>query len=431
MRDIERRLRESLQARAGDVEPTPALWERVQGRIHRVRWLVWSLAAAGTAAAVLAAVVVVPGLVDDRGDVEILAGPTASPTTDGGEEATAEPTEDASEPQDEGTVDTSGSGAPVALAATDGTTIQILDAAGEVLRELVTLDAEGEATIVSVEVRPGSTVNDLTVVYATEAEGMSDLRYVQVRDGELVGPAYFPDPHQVTPGTVADGTLSPVFSPDGRHLAWLEVPRGEPQQPAGLRTIGWTDEGPGTGAPADDNASFTLDDVDTEHPLSLEDWIWDEIRQDGSAVGELRLVGPAGLYHVAIERQGDGALAMPADPVRLGGGGGGAFIDIDNGYVGDSAHQTPTPGPEFQLIAEGDGSQDAEGVAYTLLSQPPGGPTTEWPLPDLGPTAAPWGVWMNASSDAVVVGFAGDAWIVTAEDATALPGRIIWADFVR
>ena len=432
MKDIERRLRESLRARAGDVEPTPLLWERVEQRIRRDRWRVWALAAAGTAAAVLAAVVVVPGLVDDGREVEILADPTPSPTATATEEPTPAPSETASEaPSEDGTLEPSVVADLANLVVTDGTTIQLVTAAGDPVQELVTLPAEGEATIVSLEVRPGSTVDDLTVVFAAEAEGMSDLRYVQLRDGEVIGPEYLPDAYQVSPDTVADGTLSPVFSPDGRHLAWLEVPRGEPQGPAGLRTICWTDDGPGTGETATDNAAFGLEDIDTEHPLTLEDWIWDEVAEDGSAKGELRAVGPAGLYHIAIERQADGGLAMPGEPVRLGGGGDGAFIDIDNAYVGDDAHGVPTPGPEFQLLAAGDGTQDAEGVAYTLLHAPPGGPTTEWPLPDLGPNAAPWGAWMNAHPETVVVGFGGQAWLVTADGAAPLPGQVAWADVVR
>lgn len=435
MRDIERRLRESLEARAGDVEPTPVLWERVQARVRRNRWWTWTLAAASTAAVVLAAVAVVPGLIDGQNDVEIMSGPTASPTTPAGDdEPTAGPTEgddDPAEPDEQETITPTSVGGLSHLVVTDGTTITLVDAAGEPVRELVALAAEGESTVVAVEVRPGSTAEDLTVVFAAEGEGMVDLRWVRLRDGAVEGPEYFEEGHQVTSDTIANGTLTPTFSPDGRHLAWLEVPRGEPQQPARLQTIGWSDEGPGTGSSTNDNAGFELEPVDTEHPLTLEDWIWDEVGEDGTARGELRAVGPAGLYHITIERQGDGALAMPSDAVRLGGGGDGAVVDIDNAYAGDAPHQVPSPGPEYQLLAQGDGSGDAEGIAYTLLRQPPGGPTVEWPLSDLGPSADPWGTWMNAHPDAVVIGFGGDAWLVTEEGATSLPGTIHWADVVR
>lgn len=431
MRDIERRLRDSLRARAEDVEPTPLLWERVQQRLRRDRWWTWSLVAAGTAAAVLAAVVVVPGLVPDGRDVEILAEPTASPTSEPDEDPTPAATDDEeTEPTPEETDDVVAAGS-THLVVTDGTAIRLVTTTGEEVRELVALPAEGESTVISLAVRPGSTADDLTVVFAAEAEGMSDLRYLHLRNGEVTGPEYFGEGYQVTPDTVANGTLSPVFSPDGRHLAWLEVPRGEPQQPAQLRTVGWTGEGPGTGEPASDNASFGLEVVDTEHPLSLEDWMWAEVADDGTANGELRAIGPAGLYHISIQRQGDGALALPPDPVRLGGGGDAVIIDIDDVHAGDTAHDVPSPGPEYQLLAAGDGSQDAEGIDYTLLRQPPGGPTVEWPLPDLGPTADPWGAWMSAHPDTVVVGFAGEAWLVTEDGAEALPGRVTWADIVR
>lgn len=434
MEEIERRVRDSLRARAGDVEPTPLLWERVQQRIRRGRWWVWSGAVAGSAAAVLAAVLVVPGLVDGGGDIEILAGPDASPTApaDDDEEPTAEPTPDEQpSPEDEGTAEPTAVTDLPGLVVTDGTTIQLVTADGELVRELAVLGGEGESTVVALEVRPGSTPDDLTVVVATEAEGTADLRWLRLQDGEVTGPEVLTDGHGVSPDAIANGTLTPTFSPDGRHLAWLEVPRGEPQQPAQLRTIGWGDDGPGTGETASDNAGFGLDGIDTEFPLTLEDWTWDEVAEDGTATGELRAIGPAGLYHISIERQGDGALALPPDAVRLGGGGDGAVIDIDDAHTGEGLQSLQSPGPEFQLLAQGDGSGDAEGIAYTLLRQPAGGPTAEWELPDLGPTADPWGTWMNAHPDAVVVGFAGQAWLVTADAPVELPGTIHWADFVR
>ena len=43
MEPLEERLSRSLQERAGDVEPTPALWQRVDQRIaRRRRWRRWS-----------------------------------------------------------------------------------------------------------------------------------------------------------------------------------------------------------------------------------------------------------------------------------------------------------------------------------------------------------------------------------------------------
>lgn len=431
MEDIERRIRESLQARAGDVEPTPMLWERVQQRVRKDRVWNWSLAAVAAAAAVLAAVVVVPGLLTDRQDLEIvdpMASPTATPTPTPTDAPTPQATDEPA-PSPTTTADPDATVAPSHLVVTDGTSIDLVTRSGDVVRNLVTLASEGESSVTDLAVRPGSSSGDLTVVFAAEAEGMVDLRYVTVRDGEVSGPEHLSAPYQVSEGTVP-GMLAPVFSPDGRHLAWLEFPQGEPQQSARLRTIGWTDDGPGTGRTADDHADFELEAIDTTWPVTLEDWIWDEVAEDGTARGELRAVGPAGLYHIDIERQGDGALAVPPDAVRLGSGGDAAVIDIDDAHAGDEVHGIPSPGPEFQLLAAGDGSQDAEGVRFTLVHQPPGGPTTEWPLPDLGGTSDPWGAWMTADGGGVIVGFGGDAWFVTEDGAEPLPGRVVRADAV-
>lgn len=80
-RDIEELLRESLQARAQDVEPNPETWTRVQSRIRRGRTFRLALAGVTTAAAVLVAVAVVPGLID-RPDV-VFPGPSTPTDPDG------------------------------------------------------------------------------------------------------------------------------------------------------------------------------------------------------------------------------------------------------------------------------------------------------------------------------------------------------------
>jgi hypothetical protein len=73
--DIERMLRESLEARAQDVEPDAETWNRVQSRIRRQRTFRLALAGVSATAAVLVAIVVVPGLID-RPDV-VFPGPAA------------------------------------------------------------------------------------------------------------------------------------------------------------------------------------------------------------------------------------------------------------------------------------------------------------------------------------------------------------------
>ena len=76
MADFEDRLRESLQARAADVTPDPALYRDVQSRIRRGRVLRWSLSGAGAVAMVALAALVVPSVLDRR--IEFEPGPVAT-----------------------------------------------------------------------------------------------------------------------------------------------------------------------------------------------------------------------------------------------------------------------------------------------------------------------------------------------------------------
>ncbi len=79
MNELEMRIRDSLRARAQDVEPTPALWRQVQARRSRHRRRVWFGATAVAAAAVTAAVavpLVVAGLRHQPPDVLIGSTPT-------------------------------------------------------------------------------------------------------------------------------------------------------------------------------------------------------------------------------------------------------------------------------------------------------------------------------------------------------------------
>ena len=91
-----------------------------------------------------------------------------------------------------------------------------------------------------------------------------------------------------------------AFTPDGRSLVWTE-PIG-----AGvvLRSVGW-DDGPGTGNPADDNASFELDapaDVHVDGFEPIDDTTWILLLRNGAGSDPIEL---------EVERQADGALALP------------------------------------------------------------------------------------------------------------------------
>jgi hypothetical protein len=74
MERMEQLIRESLQARAQDVEPTPALWLEVDRRVARRRRfqvLSWSLAGAAAVVAAVLAVPAIVGLFDGPEQLEI------------------------------------------------------------------------------------------------------------------------------------------------------------------------------------------------------------------------------------------------------------------------------------------------------------------------------------------------------------------------
>lgn len=64
--DVETRLRASLRERAGDVDTTPVLYERVQRQATRGQWVRRGFALAAAAAVVAGAFAVVPGLLPDQ-----------------------------------------------------------------------------------------------------------------------------------------------------------------------------------------------------------------------------------------------------------------------------------------------------------------------------------------------------------------------------
>lgn len=170
------------------------------------------------------------------------------------------------------------------------------------------LDPEGESFYRYATIWPGSTRDDLTIVAVTMAEGMYDLRWLTFTDGEESEVRNFPTQYQ--PDTelaaAADVAPIPVFSPDGRSLAWLDWnAEGE----VTLRTVGWSD-GPGTGRTADDNAAFAMDGL----PAGVQLQSWEAGSGDESYLHAVNDEGTTGT--ITIERQADGALAIGPDAVQ-------------------------------------------------------------------------------------------------------------------
>jgi hypothetical protein len=197
---IEQRVRDSLQARASDVEPSQELWDEVDRRItRRQRWRVGAFALAG-ATAVAVGVLVVPGLLggvttpgiepwspsQEETDIETPPGPDEEPadveTPPGPDEEPAEEAEETEESVE--SVGPTGVAEPVVVIDQNALVL----VTPEDTRTLVTLPEEGESWFLSVAVRPGSTVDDLTIVTTTTAEGFADLRWTRIVDGEVAVP---------------------------------------------------------------------------------------------------------------------------------------------------------------------------------------------------------------------------------------------------
>jgi hypothetical protein len=177
----------------------------------------------------------------------------------------------------------------------DGATIEVLAADGTVAHGWT---LHGDETFHSFLVRPGGTADVLDVV-AVALQGERPILYhLSVRPGAAAALAAFPE--HLQPAHEIDASPPVIaWTPDASSVVWTET-TGEDLT---LRTVGW-DDGPGTGRQADDNASFALDlpvDAHVDGFELPEDGRWILLLRDG--VGEV--------HEVTMERQADGALAIP------------------------------------------------------------------------------------------------------------------------
>lgn len=178
----------------------------------------------------------------------------------------------------------------------DGPAIELRQRDGEHVHEWALGDGE---TFHSFLVHPNGTADTIDVAALALYGERPVLLHVYARPGGESGIAEFPGhlqpAHEVDAGP-------PVFAwtPDGRSLVWTE-PSGDAMV---LRSVGWED-GPGTGRPADDNASFALDAPGGAHVDGF------EVTAEAAWTLILRGGGSNEPIEIPIERQGDGGLALP------------------------------------------------------------------------------------------------------------------------
>lgn len=427
MDELERRLRDSLQARSQDVEATPDLWLDVQERRERERRLRWLTVAGMAAAAAVVAVVAVPAALDSlrtgRGDLVVAPGPDTAGTTSPAPTPTGPPavatTGPPTAPPEE--LDTDLPGTPTGGLATDGRRIFGFGNGGLPGDTLYTFPAEGESSVVSMAVRPGSTAGDLTAVLLTETEGTYDLRWLEW-DGSEATVQPFPEPHGLDDDATGGSVPAPVWSPDGRHVMWVEDgDEGEP----GLRAIGWAD-GPGTGRSADDNTRFGMPVLPRGATVRLEDWVWTEgAGTETRGYVTATSVDPADLtaWRIGIQRQGDGALAL-SNTMGTTPFDEDAVVDHADGHA-DASGVRPA-----YLLTIGESEEGHLGLELTWSADGDrGGPL---PVPtelDQGSDVST--VWMTARGGGVVLGTGDRAWVVTLTgDVRPLQDAVTYAELV-
>jgi hypothetical protein len=412
MDEFERRLTETLRARAEDAEPTPALWDEIRGRVGRRRWLTWMSAAAGVAAVVLLAAVVLPGVWEGlRGadQLDILDEPLDPPA----------PAEDGDmlddEPAPEPTVEEPIVDAPYPdfpLLATDGSEIFVVPAhAAHDERERIALtSAPDGAEVRAVAVRPGSTADDLEAAVWVSDDGGHALHRLRRVAGD-VSFEPFVAPYQGGDDAAPGSRPRPVWSPDGSYLAWVELPADETASGPRLRTIGW-DDGPGTGDPATDDAAFTLDDLPLT-PARAEVWFGSTGGQECPSEDTLTLrltSEQLEAWNVRVQVQPDGALSLPPDAADL-------LLDDPYGTpVAYALNERVCDGmfaPYVLYAADADEQGDIELFVHDVTGHQ--GLPTPGEVRTMGPDAhtVPGGlpVWVTGLGDAVVVGTDSSAWV--------------------
>ena len=380
MDELERKLRESLQARANDVEPTPALWNRVEATItRRSRWhaAVWALAGV---AAVVAAAVVVPQVLNNGRTTGPEIGPLNSPTVTEAPPAVARQV-----PED--------------AVVLRGTSLDLVTRTGNLVTHLFDVPTEGGFNTSQVAVRPGSTRDDLTVALLGEVEGEYDVRTIHVVNGKTDGFVNQPVARLSALPQQVPGGPSIAWSPDGRFLAWIGAPG--PGADAQLRVAAW----PSSAGPSDVVSGQPIDarGVDLAH-ATVQDWVGITSEPGGRSTIELTTDdGTAYAVSLTMDTQASGFVAERTGVTSLNLGDGST---VDLGHAAPDAVGTP----DYRLAAT-DGSFGDE----PLTMRQPDGTWVGLAFPPELSGTDPADVWMTSLEGGVLVGGNGQTYLVAAD----------------
>lgn len=190
------------------------------------------------------------------------------------------------------------------LEVTD-TELRVRTDAGET-RHVSLVDSADGTRFVAAALRPGSTEESATIVAIVGTGDGYALHWLAMGGGEPERLRAFPPRFRGMIGLpTREGTEPSItWTPDAGSIAlmgWTE------EGVASLQTVGW-DDGPGTGEPATDNASFVLEPVPAGSRIAA----WREI---APSTWQAELEGIDGeRWILLVERQADGAVALPPAP---------------------------------------------------------------------------------------------------------------------
>lgn len=418
--ELEQRLRASLQERADDVEPTPALWQRVEGKaMRRNRWRV-AVTAVGAAAAVAVAVLAVPALLDGPFRVDDMP-PAATPT---------EPQVTETEPGPGG-----GDALTPFLVVTDGAALFVDEGAdGGAMTELQgyggTADPWG---VVGVTVRPGSTVDDLTVATSFVVEGNREIAVHRFVDGDAVE-TYRLGTAALAGQQVADPTVQ--WSDDGRFLAWTSFADNSGETDPTLRVLTWaratdiTNNGADPAALDGQTIAAVAGNIALESSavtvmeLRLQDWAGATATLDDQSTLWFTTIGAQAATMTVtmdapgacLEQDGTTIIDEPTCP-QIAPLTAVEEADFEADAVADIGHEPS--GTRYILAVRSSTDQDAEGATMTLQYEPDSDEQRFIELPEemVPGGAAPGDRWLEVvPGGPIVVGVGTQAWILQIPD---------------